>query len=115
LALKKNQILAISGVGGIARPDTRGSRGSLLYALGQLGAAIPLPILAEIITDDSYEAREEALTFIRSNRVECSADEFATAKTALEAASTSGDAETLQAVQRALKFLRAKHYHEVRR
>lgn len=102
-------------VGLLTHPDTRGSRGSLLYALDQLGADVPLPILAEIIVGDAYEAREEALTFITSDRIECSAEEFAHAKAALEAAIASADAERLHAIQQALKLLKVKHYHEVRR
>jgi hypothetical protein len=58
----------------------------LLYALEQLGADLPLPALADIIVDESYEAREGALAFIVSNRIECTAEEFARSKARLEAA-----------------------------
>jgi hypothetical protein len=93
----------------LSRPDTTGSRGSLLYALDRLGADVPLAVLAEIIVDDAYEAREEALTFIRSNRIECSAAECAHAKAVLEeAANASAEAERLRAIHEALDCLRAK-------
>jgi hypothetical protein len=93
----------------LKRPDTKGSRGTLLYALEQLGVDVPLAVLAEIIVNESYEAREEALSFVVSNRIECSAEEFAHAKATLEAASTLADGERLEAIQRALNSLRVKH------
>ncbi len=93
----------------LARPETRGSRGTLLYALEQLGANVPLPILAEIIADESYEAREEALGFIACNRIECSAEEFARSKEKLEGAIAAADPDRIEAVQRALEYLRTKH------
>jgi hypothetical protein len=106
----KDKLIAL-----LTRPETKGSRGSVLFALDELGADVPLPILAQIILDDSYEAREEALTLIVRNRVECSAEEFAHAKAALEAANASADADSSHAIQRALKSLGVKHYHNVRR
>ncbi len=99
----------------LTRPDTVGSRGTLLYALEQLKADIPLPILADIIVNESYEAREEAVAFIAGNRFECSADEFASSKSKLEIAAVSAEAERLQAIRRALGNLSMKHYHNVRR
>jgi HEAT repeat protein len=89
----------------LARPETIGSRGTLLYALEQLGGDVPLPILAEIIAHESYEAREEALALIGRDRIKYSADEFARSKTKLETAAISADAERLSAIRRALKYL----------
>jgi HEAT repeat protein len=93
----------------LSQPETRGSRGTLLYALEQLGADVPLPILAEIIVDESYEAREEALALIVSNRIEFSGKEFACSKARLEAARASADAERLQAIRRALEAMEINH------
>jgi HEAT repeat protein len=89
----------------LKRQDTKGSRGTLLYALGELGADLPLPVLADIIADESYEAREEALTFLASGRIEYSAQEFARARARLEAAQLSADAERSEAIRRALEYL----------
>jgi HEAT repeat protein len=99
----------------LTRSNTIGSRGTLLYALEQLGANVPLPVLADVISSESYEAREEAVAFIVSNRFECSADEFARSKAKLETAAVSADAERLQAIRRALGTLSVKHHHNVRR
>ncbi len=95
----------------LAKPDTKGARGSLLYALEQLGEHVPLPILIQIIVDDTYEAREEALAFIITQRIECSTEEFVRSRAQLEATATSStDAERLQAIRRALDYLGEKHY-----
>jgi len=94
----------------LMRPDTKGSRGTLLYALEQLGANVPLPVLADIIADESYEAREEALALIARDHIECSAEEFARAQARLEAALAAADGERSQAIRRALESLRTKHY-----
>jgi hypothetical protein len=93
----------------LTRPDTIGSRGTLLYALEQLKADVPLPILAEIILNESYEARGEALGLISRDRIEYSAEEFARVRARLEAAHTSGDNERSKAILRALQYLRTKH------
>ena len=94
----------------LIRPETTGARGTLLYALEQLKAHVPLPILAEIILDESYEAREEALGLIAQDRIECSAEEFERARARLEAARVQADDERSQAIGRALEYLTAKHY-----
>jgi hypothetical protein len=94
----------------LTRPDTAGSRGTLLYALEQLGADVPLAILADIIADESYEAREEALGLIVRGRIESSTEEFARTRAKLEAAHDSADDERSQAIERALEYLRIKHY-----
>lgn len=92
----------------LTRSDTRGSRGTLLYALEQLGAVVPVAILADIIIDESYEAREEALELIVTDRIQCSAEQLSQAEAKLEAATTSADAERLQAIKRALEYLRMR-------
>jgi HEAT repeat protein len=94
----------------LTRPDKKGSRGTLLYALEQLGADVPLPVLANVIAEESYEAREEALDLIGRHRVECSSEDFARARTTLEAARASADSERSQAIHRALEYLRIKHH-----
>jgi len=94
----------------LTRPDTAGSRGTLLYALELLGADVPLPDLAEIIAEGSYEAREEALGLIDRDRIECSLEDLALARATLEAAPVSADGERARAIRRGLEYLRTKHY-----
>jgi HEAT repeat protein len=94
----------------LTRPETRGSRGTLLYALEQLGADVPLSILVDIITKEPYEAREEALAAVARDRIECSAEEFARARATLEDAGASADEERSQAIRRALEYLRTNHF-----
>jgi hypothetical protein len=89
----------------LTRPETQGSRGTLLYALEKLRADVPLTILAQIILDESYEAREEALSLIARGRIECSAEEFAGARARLDAARMSANDERSQAARRALEYL----------
>lgn len=48
----------------LKRPSTKGARGTLLYALEELKAKVPLAVLTKIIADDTYEAREEALDLL---------------------------------------------------
>jgi hypothetical protein len=44
-------------IGALRRAETRGHRGTILYALDELGANLPLSLLAGIIAGDAYEAR----------------------------------------------------------
>jgi hypothetical protein len=90
----------------LKRPDTKGSRGTLLYALQELAAHLPLLLLADIIADESYEAREEALYFLAKGLIEGSAEEFARAQARLEAALPSADVERSEAIRRALEYVR---------
>jgi hypothetical protein len=90
----------------LSRPNTKGSRGTLLYTLGELGAELPLPVLADVVVDESYEAREEALDLIRRGCVEGSAGDLAKAQARLHAALASADEERSQAIHRALEYLR---------
>jgi HEAT repeat protein len=52
----------------LSRDATKYSRGSLLYALEEMKAQIPLTVLADIIAGDDYEAREEALRFLEHQK-----------------------------------------------
>jgi hypothetical protein len=99
-------------IGMLKRHDTKGSRGTLLYALQELGTDLPPAVLADIIADESYEAREEALNFLARGLIEGSVEEYARARARLEAALPSADAERVQAIRRALEYLRAKPYEE---
>ena len=45
----------------VTRAETRGSRGTLLYVVAELEAIVPLPVLLDILVQDSHEARAEAL------------------------------------------------------
>jgi HEAT repeat protein len=89
----------------LANPKTRGARGSILYALDQLRANVPLTLLVEIIATEPYEAREEALGLIASNSLNCSAEEFARARSRLETAIVSADIERKRAIGEAMKLL----------
>jgi hypothetical protein len=92
----------------LERRETKGARGTLLYVLEQLRAEVPLMVLASIIVEDSYEAREEALSLIGRGLIEGSPADFAEAEATLEGARVSADPERAQAIGRALKYLRTK-------
>ena len=98
----------------LARPDTKGARGTLLYALARLGARVPPPILAQIVAEDSYEAREEALSLLARSREDFTREESARAEAVLDAAVATADTERLPAIKRARDVLKIKQKHGVR-
>lgn len=52
----------------VKRRETRGANGSLLYALREMNAYVPLPVLIDIFAEDhTYEALEGALDLIVNN------------------------------------------------
>jgi HEAT repeat protein len=53
----------------IAKPETKNSRGTLLYALEEVRGKAPLNLLVSILLSDPYEARQEALRFITSGNI----------------------------------------------
>src|SRR5262249_39942848 len=53
----------------LSKPETKNSRGTLLYALEEVRGTAPLNLLADIILFDTYEARQEALRFITSGNI----------------------------------------------
>lgn len=51
----------------LGRTSTRHKRGTLLYALDELNAHVPLGPLVEVVITDWYEAQQEALHLIQKN------------------------------------------------
>jgi hypothetical protein len=89
----------------LQRPETKGSRGTLLYALEQLRSDIPVPVLANIVVEDPYEAREEAVSAIARGHAEGAPEDLASARAKLKHAVASADPERLHAIRRALDYL----------
>ena len=73
----------------LGRPETKGSRGSILYALSEIEGPVPLDILVNIITDESYEASEEALGLL--SRAKFTSDDLRRAIARLTAAARTTD------------------------
>jgi HEAT repeat protein len=64
----------------LSRDDTRGARGTLLYALNEMKEGAPLEVLVEIIVTDGYESQEEALLLLRKSTFDETARLAAVAK-----------------------------------
>lgn len=54
----------------VARPELARSSGTLLFALNDIGADIPLGLIVNLIETGSLEAKTEALTFMEEGRVD---------------------------------------------
>jgi HEAT repeat protein len=91
----------------LKRPDTKGARGTLLYALDEMQAKVPLLVLIGLILEDDYEAREEALGLLLKNRAEFSGNELYEALRQLEMAllNIGDDSERKDAVKAAREHL----------
>jgi HEAT repeat protein len=93
----------------IKRTETRGANGTLLYALREMNAYVPLPVLIDIITDDrTYEALEGALDLIASNAERYKEGEKTEAVSRLKPLLTSTDAHTSRSAELAIKYLTRK-------
>lgn len=92
----------------LTRSDSEGSRGTLLYALDELSATIPLTVLTHLIEGSSYEAREEALGFLDRGRFRADDNELSAAKLSLEVLSRSRHQERSTAAATALALLNDK-------
>ncbi|HJU16747.1 MAG TPA: HEAT repeat domain-containing protein [Stellaceae bacterium] len=97
----------------LRRNDTKGYRGTLLYALEQLDAALPASLLVEIITEDAYESREEALSFIARGKFDRDQDPRRLQRRLTEALE-SADEERAHAINVALEFLSGDGPGEIR-
>lgn len=88
------------------RPEVIKSSGTLLFALSELGASIPLNMFVDVIERGSLEARAEVLGLMDEGKVEPpSDDELRTAKQRLERLVYSEDNERAEAAKVALDYV----------
>jgi hypothetical protein len=90
----------------LTRADTAGSRGTLLYALDELGSLVPLQILTAIALGEGYEARAEALNLIDTNKLLYPDSERRGVIKKLRAAQSGPDAERSTAARLVIEYLR---------
>jgi hypothetical protein len=88
----------------LRKPETKGYRGTILYALDELGVKLPLSLLVDLIVQDSYEAREEALDFLASRKIDYDVD-LHQLKEKLKTSLQYADEERSHAVNTALAYL----------
>jgi hypothetical protein len=88
----------------LLRNDTRKSRGTLLYVLDEIGASIPIDILTRIIATSRYEAREEALAFLKSQKIDWNPQQLQRSIRKLERMTLSKNVERSKAAERVLEF-----------
>jgi len=86
----------------LVREDTKKSRGTLLYVLDEIGASIPIDILTHIIATSRYEAREEALGFLKSRRIDWNTQQLQRSMRKLQRMTLSKNVERSEAAERAL-------------
>jgi hypothetical protein len=91
----------------LTRPDTKGSRGTLLYALRELGATVPPNVLIEAVINDSYEAGAEALGLLADKKLEWTNAELEQVKSKLRAALETTGRQRFSFARRALARLTA--------
>jgi hypothetical protein len=93
----------------IKRRETRGANGTLLYALREMNAYVPLPALIDLLTEDrTYEALEGTLDLIAKNAERYKEDEKADAVSRVKPLLGSPDAHTAHSAKLALKYLSHK-------
>ena len=90
----------------LRRPDTRGHRGTLLFALDQLNASLPLPLVVSLLLEEKYEGREETLMIVGKRHVTGTIQELETALSRLKPLADSGDEYTAAVAERAVTCLR---------
>lgn len=91
----------------IHRPDVADHAGTLLFALDELGAAIPLELVVSLIERGSYEAKAEAVLLVQSGRLALppSADDLDVARQHLNVLATSQNADVREAAAVVLAHL----------
>jgi hypothetical protein len=93
----------------IKRRETRGANGTLLYALREMNAYVPLPVLIDLITEDrTYEALEGALDIIADNAERYTEEEKVEALARLQPLLASTSAHTAHSARLAIKYLTRK-------
>jgi hypothetical protein len=91
----------------LRRPDIAKVSGTLLYALRELGASIPLSVIVGLIENGSYESRATALEFLKERQIERpDRAELDDARKRLTSFARDGDeSEGAEAAQVALEYL----------
>ena len=88
-------------------PAAASSAGTLLFALDELGASLPLDVLLTIIEHGSYEARSEALSFLAEHRLAVEDDaDLVDIRDRLDALASAPDPDTSRAATEARERLR---------
>ena len=90
----------------LRRPDTKGHRGTLLYALDELNASLPLPLVVSLLLEEKYEGREETLMIVGKRHVTGTVQELDTALSRLKPLAESADEYTAAVGERAVSWLR---------
>ena len=100
----------------IKRGETRGANGTLLYALREMNAHVPLSVLIDILTEDrTYEALEGALDIIINNAARYGAEEKAEAISRIKPLLASTVEHSLHTAKLAIKYLSRKSARRPRR
>jgi hypothetical protein len=90
----------------VKRPETRGANGTLLYALREMDAYVPLAVLLDLIGDDcTYEALEGALDLIANNTGRYADSEKLEAVARLRPLTLSPEPHTSHSAKLAIKYL----------
>ena len=75
----------------LERGETKNSRGTLLYALEEMGAKVPLPLIVRILIEENYEGREQALDLLGKKQVIFTREEASAAAALLALLAQSDD------------------------
>lgn len=87
-------------------PNVAEEAGTLLFALDELEASLPLDVIPGLIAKGSYEARAETLIFVKEGRVEpCDDEQENGAKLTLAMIASGEDSEAAEAAGLALTYL----------
>jgi hypothetical protein len=91
----------------LARDDTKGHRGTLLYALEELGDKIPLPLLVTLLLEGNYETREQALDLLGKEQILFTSEELTAAIAALRALPSCEDEYSADVGKTAVRWLKS--------
>ena len=90
----------------LRRPGSAKSSGSLLFALNEVGASIPLDLALRLIEGGSLEAQGEVLTLLEDGRVSpLDAETIFGAKATLASLKDHDDPKVVHAAEMALEYL----------